>query len=69
MSIHAASLLRFAGNFLATLLLGSCALWGAFALWYRAPGSLALKMLGVFMWGAFNLALMMALWEGRTALG
>jgi Domain of unknown function (DUF4105) len=65
----AAALFRFAVTFLATLLIGSSAIWGAFALWYQAPGGQALKSLSVLLWAGFNVALLIALWHGRTVLG
>src|ERR1700688_3668237 len=69
MSIGAAGLLRFAATLLATLVVGSSAIWGAFALWYQAPGGQARKILSVFLWAGFSLGLMIALWHGRTAGG
>jgi hypothetical protein len=66
MAIGAASLLRFTVTLLATLLVGFSAIWGAFALWYQAPGGHALKALSVFLWLGFALTLMIALWQGRT---
>jgi hypothetical protein len=62
-------LLRFAATLLATLVVGSSAIWGAFALWYRAPGGQARKTLSVLLWAGFSLALMIAFWHGRTAGG
>ncbi len=59
--------MRFAITFLVTLIVGFSAIWGAFALWYQAPGGQALKTLSVFLWVGFSLALLMALWQGRTA--
>jgi hypothetical protein len=69
MTASAATLLRFAVTFLATLLIGSSAIWGAFALWYQAPGGQALKSLSVLLWAGFNVTLLIALWHGRTVLG
>jgi hypothetical protein len=69
MSISGSTLLRFAVTFLATLAVGSCAAWGAFALWYQAPGGHTLKTLCVIFWVGFSLALLWALWQGRTTLG
>jgi Domain of unknown function (DUF4105) len=69
MSISAASLLRFAATLVATLVVGSSALWGAFALWFQAPGGRALKSLSVLSWAVFSLTLMIAFWQGRTAVG
>jgi hypothetical protein len=69
MSVNGASLLRFAATFLATLVVGSSAIWGAFALWYQAPGGQALKTLCVLCWVALSLGILLALWQGRTTLG
>jgi hypothetical protein len=69
MTSGGASLLRFAVTFLATLVVASCAIWGVLALWYQAPGGQALKTLCVLLWVAFSLALLLALWQGRTTLG
>src|SRR5216684_5515524 len=69
MSISAASSLRFAATLLATLIVGSSAIWGACALWFQAQGGQALKTLSVLLWAGFSLALMIALWQGRTAAG
>jgi uncharacterized protein DUF4105 len=64
----AAALLRLAAALLATLLVGSCTIWGAIALWYQAPGGQALKTLCLFLWAGFGAALLIALWQGRAAL-
>jgi hypothetical protein len=69
MAIGAAVLLRFTGTLLATLIVGFSAIWGAFALWYQTPGGQALKTLNVLLWVGFNLTLMVAFWQGRTAVG
>jgi hypothetical protein len=66
MSVNGAGLMRFAVTFLATIIVGCCAIWGAFALWYQAPGGQALKTLCVVFWVAFHLGLLLALWQGRT---
>ena len=67
MSVSAASLLRIAATSLATLVVGSSAMWGGFALWFQAPGGRALKTLGVLSWTAFSLTVMIAFWQGRIA--
>ncbi len=64
-----AGLLRLTGTVLATLAVGSTAIWGAFALWYQASGGRAAKTLSVFLWAAFSFVLLMLLWKGRTAAG
>src|SRR5216684_6915353 len=69
MSISAASSLRFAATLLATLIVGSSAIWGACALWFQAQGGQALKTLSVLLWAGFTLTLTIALWQGRTAAG
>ena len=69
MAVNAASLLRFAATLLAALVVGFSAIWGAFALWYQAPGGQALKTLGVLLWVGFSLTLLVAMWHGRTAVG
>ncbi len=69
MSIGAASSLRFTATLLATLIVGSSAIWGACALWFQAQGGQALKTLSVLLWAGFSLTLTIALWQGRTAAG
>ena len=60
--------MRFTFTLLATIIVGFCATWGAFVLWYQAPGGQSLKILGIVLWVGFTLALLMALWQGRTVL-
>jgi hypothetical protein len=67
MSVSASSLLRIAATLLPTFVAASCVMWGAFALWFQAPGGRALKALSVLSWAGFSLALMIAFWQGRTA--
>jgi hypothetical protein len=69
MTAGAAQLLRFAATFFGTLVIGSCATWGACALWYQIPGGHALKSLSVVLWVLLSLALLTALWQGRMAVG
>src|SRR5260221_3952552 len=69
MSIGAASSLRFTAALLATLIVGSSAIWGACALWFQVQGGQALKALSVLLWAGFSLTLTIALWQGRTATG
>ena len=45
------------------------ATWGAFALWFQVPGGVLLQGLGVGLWIAFSLAIIIILWRGRLALG
>lgn len=69
MAITAAVVLRFTGLFLATLTMGVAAIWGAFALWFQAPGGNAVRALTVSVWVCFNLILIVYLWHGRAAVG
>jgi hypothetical protein len=69
MSFGAASLLRIAATLAATLIVGSSAIWGGFALWFQARGGQALKTLCVLLWTGLSLTLMIVLWQGRTADG
>lgn len=69
MAIGTATLLRFAVTLPATLIVGCAAVWGAFALWYQAPGGQALKTLSVLFWVGFSLFLVIILWQGKTAAG
>jgi hypothetical protein len=45
------------------------AAWGAFALWFQVPGGLLLQSLGVGLWVAFSVAIIIILWRGRLAVG
>jgi hypothetical protein len=45
------------------------AAWGAFALWFQVPGGVLLQGLGVALWVAFSLAIVVILWRGRLAVG
>jgi hypothetical protein len=45
------------------------ATWGAFALWFQVPGGWVLQSLGVCLWIAFILVILVALWRGRLAVG
>ena len=64
-----ASLLGLTAALLAMLLVGFSATWGAFALWYRAPGGRALKTLSVVLWVGLSFTLLIALLQGRTVAG
>jgi Domain of unknown function (DUF4105) len=68
MPANAATILRFATTFLATVLIGLPAAWTAFALWYQAPGGQGLRSLIVVFWVVFCLAILVSLWNGRAAL-
>ena len=45
------------------------ATWGAFALWFQVPGGWLLQSLGVGLWVAFSVVIVVALWRGRLAMG
>ena len=68
MAVGVASLLGFTATLLATLIMGSSAIWGAFALWYQEPGGPVLKSLSVLLWGGVSLILIIALWQGLAAI-
>jgi hypothetical protein len=67
MTLTAAGILRFTLTFLATLLIGLPAAWGALALWYQAPG-VQLKSGMVLLWVALSVGLIVVLWQGRAGL-
>lgn len=60
--------MRFTVTVLATLIVGFAAIWAAFALWYQTPGGQAFKATSVVLWVGFSVTLLIALWQGRTAL-
>src|SRR5208283_910502 len=60
---------HIASRVLVTLIVSAAAIWGAFALWYQVPGGDALKIVAVALWTVLSLAMLVALWCGRTALG
>lgn len=60
---------RFAAAASTTLVLGCCAIWGGFALWFHAPGGKAGRWLCVLVWAAFSAAVFVGLWQGRAAAG
>ena len=43
--------------------------WGCCALWYHVPGGRALKSISVGAWAALCVAMLIALWQSRFALG
>jgi hypothetical protein len=61
--------LRITTTLLATLVIGISAIWGALALWYQAPGGQVLRILGITLWVAFCLTAILAVWQGRFAIG
>ncbi|MDR3387605.1 MAG: DUF4105 domain-containing protein [Rudaea sp.] len=69
MNPRIARVLRASGKSLAMLFVGFPAIWGAFALWYQVPGSQAIKALCATLWAVFSIAMLVALWQGRAALG
>jgi hypothetical protein len=52
---------------LVTFIVSPLAIWGRFALWYRAPGGRPLKILAVDNWAVFGLVTLFALSRTRTA--
>jgi len=64
-----ASSLRATAAVFTTLIIIFPAIWGGFALWYQIPGGQSFKGLCVVLWGAFSFAMLIALWQGRIALG
>ena len=63
------TLLRIVTGVLATSALGLPAVWGAFALWYQAPGGTTGKILGIAVWSAFSIAMIVVIWQARIAVG
>jgi len=61
--------LRIALASVATLLLALPALWGGLALWYRLPGRKPAKVLGIGVWAAFSIAMVIVQWLGAVAAG
>lgn len=64
-----ANFLRIAAAAFATLLVVIPAVWGSFALWYQIPGGQGLKTLGVMLWAAFSITMIVALWKVRIGVG
>ena len=67
MSATTTGILPILATLLATLLVGLAAAWGTLALWYQAPGA-QLKGAIITVWIAFSVAVLVALWQGRTGL-
>ncbi len=51
-----------------TLLVGAASVWGALALWYRAPGGRGSRASIAALWAAFAVASLAGLWAGRFTL-
>jgi Domain of unknown function (DUF4105) len=69
MAISPASVLRFTASLSAALIIGTSAIWGAFALWYQTSGDQKkLKTLSVVLWAGFSLTVMIALGQGRATI-
>src|SRR6202051_1709811 len=69
MAISPASVLRFTASLSAALIIGTSAIWGAFALWYQTSGDQKkLKTLSVALWAGFSLTVMIALGHGRATI-
>lgn len=66
---HAVGVLRLTAAALATLLIALSTLWGAFALWYQAPGGQGLKAVWVLLWVAVGFAAMTAPWQDKAEVG
>jgi hypothetical protein len=64
-----ASSLRAAATVLSSLIIIFPAMWGGFALWHQIPGGQFFKGLCLVLWGAFSVAMLAALWQGRVAVG
>jgi hypothetical protein len=47
--------------------MGCSTAWGAFALWYQAPGGPASKTLSVLLWTGISAGLLITLWQGPAA--
>jgi hypothetical protein len=63
---------RFLGivsRVLLTMAIGVAAIWGVLALWYQLSSHDALKTLGVALWVALSITVMIALWSRRIAQG
>jgi Domain of unknown function (DUF4105) len=60
---------RVVGRVLATLIVGIATVWGALAVGYQGPGGSVGRMAGVLLWALVSVALVIAMWRGRTAVG
>jgi hypothetical protein len=69
MSITAAGVARFLIASLATIVTLLPAGWGALALWFQTAGGNAWKSAVVTVWISFSLAVLVAVWQGRTGAG
>ena len=68
MTINAAAVLRLTATASVALVMACAASWGAFALWYQAPGGQLGKTLCVLLWVGLHVFLIYLLWQGRAAV-
>jgi hypothetical protein len=54
---------------LAIVIMAATTGWGCFALWYQAPGGIALKSGTVAAWATLGVATLIALWQSRFMFG
>ena len=69
MSSVAATFPSHATTGLALVIVWLLASWGCFALWYQVRGGRARKSAAVALWTSFCLAMLLALWQNRFAVG
>src|ERR1700733_5392631 len=69
MSSVAATFPSHATTGLALVIVWLPASWGCFALWYQVRGGRARKSAAVALWTSFCLAMLLALWQNRFAVG
>jgi hypothetical protein len=67
--VYPKAVLRVITLICVSLLVAGLALWGAAALGYQMPGGAALKIASIVLWLAFAIGVVVALWNGRLALG
>jgi hypothetical protein len=69
MSNAAAAFAGLGTTQLALLIVSVLASWGCFALWYQVTAGRVLKSVAVVAWAALSLAMLIAIWQSRFALG
>jgi hypothetical protein len=69
MSNAAAAFAGLGTTQLALLIVSVLATWGCFALWYQITAGRVLKSVAVVAWAALSLAMLIAIWQSRFALG